>query len=114
MSSTVEETGRFGSNSVSESLPQTQTHEDISRITQPPAAPRPPRSRKAMKPRSKVWDHFEKLVDQDGVESAKCIYCAKRFRVEGSKHAVIGGGGSKVREVRSVNNSHIILVYAHT
>lgn len=77
MSSTVEETGGYGSNSVSDSLPQTQ--EDTTQPPNAPAAPRPPRPRKAMKRRSKIWDHFEKLVDQDGVESAKCNYCAKVF-----------------------------------
>ncbi|KAL8544471.1 hypothetical protein ACS0TY_004868 [Phlomoides rotata] len=32
------------------------------------------------------------------VQPGDCITLLVRFRVEGRKHAVIGGGGSKVRE----------------
>ncbi|KAG8657803.1 hypothetical protein MANES_03G090444v8 [Manihot esculenta] len=35
--------------------------------------------RKSMKPRSAVWDHFSKFLDDTGIQKGKCNYCEKEF-----------------------------------
>ena len=37
------------------------------------------RSRKPMKDRSEVWDHFTKFVDAKGAQRARCNYCEKVY-----------------------------------
>ena len=43
--------------------------------------------RKAIKPRSIVWDHFTKFVDQNGEAKARCNYCDKVFAAHPMKMA---------------------------
>ncbi|XP_077222135.1 zinc finger BED domain-containing protein RICESLEEPER 2-like [Tasmannia lanceolata] len=35
--------------------------------------------RKSMKPRSDVWDHYTKFVDEEGEHKSRCGYCEKEF-----------------------------------
>ena len=42
--------------------------------------------RKAIKPRSIVWDHFTKFVDQNGEAKARCNYCDKVFAAHPMKN----------------------------
>ncbi|MCD7467892.1 hypothetical protein HAX54_005588, partial [Datura stramonium] len=35
-------------------------------------------NKKEMQPRSKVWDHFDKVVE-NGIGKAKCRYCKKSY-----------------------------------
>ena len=47
------------------------------------APPEAQKKRKATKTRSQYWDHFEKIVDNDGrVVKAKCKYCKKTYAIE--------------------------------
>ncbi|XP_019196335.1 PREDICTED: zinc finger BED domain-containing protein RICESLEEPER 2-like [Ipomoea nil] len=46
-----------------------------------------PKKRKVVESRSPVWDHFEKIVDENNVTvEGKCIYCAKIYKCETKKH----------------------------
>ncbi|XP_021600728.1 zinc finger BED domain-containing protein RICESLEEPER 3-like [Manihot esculenta] len=42
--------------------------------------------RKSMKPRSSVWDHFTKFVDNTGTQKGKCNYCDKEFFCDPKKN----------------------------
>lgn len=47
----------------------------------------PSKKKKEVESRSKVWDHYEKIKDSDGmVMKTKCIYCAKLFSCESKKN----------------------------
>ncbi|XP_019179621.1 PREDICTED: zinc finger BED domain-containing protein RICESLEEPER 2-like [Ipomoea nil] len=57
---------------------QTAKHNEQQNV-QPPATV-PEKKRKKVEARSLVWDHFEKILDNNGVAvKAKCIYCAKVY-----------------------------------
>ena len=42
--------------------------------------------RKSMKPRSVVWDHFSKFIDDMGIQKGKCNYCEKEFYCDPKKN----------------------------
>ncbi|XP_019179266.1 PREDICTED: uncharacterized protein LOC109174487 [Ipomoea nil] len=45
------------------------------------------KKRKAVEARSRVWDHFQKISDSNGVTiETKCIYCAKLYQCQSKKH----------------------------
>lgn len=45
------------------------------------------KKRKEVETRSGVWDHFEKIYDNEGkLIKAKCLYCAKLFACESKIH----------------------------
>ncbi|KAJ9543902.1 hypothetical protein OSB04_023609 [Centaurea solstitialis] len=53
-------------------------------ITQPESQPK---KRKATETRSIVWDHFEKIFNDDGIIiRGKCLYCMKEYKAESKKH----------------------------
>ncbi|XP_031101991.1 zinc finger BED domain-containing protein RICESLEEPER 3-like [Ipomoea triloba] len=47
------------------------------------------KKRKEIESRSKIWDHFEKILDSEGkVIKGKCLYCNKMFACESKKHDI--------------------------
>ena len=40
------------------------------------------KKRKAIAPRSDVWEHFSKVRTEGGEDRAKCSYCGKLFRCD--------------------------------
>lgn len=46
-----------------------------------------PRKRKTMESRSNVWDHYEKIKDENGILiKGKCKYCAKDLSANTTKN----------------------------
>ena len=51
-----------------------------------PSVPQP-KKRKPSQTRSRVWDHFEKILDDDGVIiKGKCLYCSKEYAAMSKRH----------------------------
>ncbi|MCD9646060.1 hypothetical protein HAX54_035584, partial [Datura stramonium] len=47
------------------------------------------KKRKEMQPRSEVWDHFDKVVE-NGIGRAKCKYYKHSYAANSSKNGAIG------------------------
>ena len=50
-------------------------------------APASPKKRKEIDSRSKVWEHFERVKDNEGVTiKGRCLHCAKLFNAHPKRH----------------------------
>ncbi|KAG8634406.1 hypothetical protein MANES_17G029905v8 [Manihot esculenta] len=61
--------------------------------------------RKSMKPRSIVWDHFSKFIDDMGIQKGKCNYCEKEFYCDPKKN---GTSTLKHHMSACIKNSHSV------
>lgn len=62
-------------------------------------------SKKNLRGRSEVWDHFTKFTDEDGDLKAKCNYCPKTFPCASKKYDTSTHRGHMVSCIHNPKNN---------
>ena len=88
MENSIPSVDSFGSPFIPMASLNSQTDIPLSQSAQSnPKPPQPPAKRKSDgKQQSAVWDHFDKIIGEDGKHRAKCKYCRKEYMAESKIH----------------------------